>query len=97
MTTFTNLVSKVTRRGSFALNSMMDPTKGYETTWLVTAQDDVIATDIRDGSAAVVPASDIVELLNASKNVVAALEELKSLTGDITQERIAEVFEKCNL
>jgi hypothetical protein len=97
MATFTNLVNAVTRRGGFALSRHMDAVKGYETTWLVTKQDDVLSTDIRDGSSAVIPASDIVELLNASKNAADALEALKNLTGDITSQRIAELFEKYNL
>lgn len=90
MSTFAEKAKSITRRGD--LLTRQEPTGTETTTWLVTASDDVVATNIRDGKAAVISATDIAEVINESAEVARVLEELNSLSGIVTAARVREII-----
>lgn len=82
----------VTRRGGFKTDTHHDHDNQPQT-WLVTGQDDVVSTDIRDGSMAMIKMDDLLQVLNQSNAVADALEALSKLKGMVSADTIKEILE----
>ena len=96
MQNFGQLVATVTRRGMFQTQLVVDSKTQLESTWLVTGQDDIISTDVRSGSMAMIQPADIAELLNATQGVKEAIRELRTLENP-TKAQIEEILSDWDL
>jgi hypothetical protein len=94
MATLAQLAKTVLRRGRIEAVERYEANSDTTTTWLVTAQDDIISTDVREGMMAMIQPKDIAELLNGAGRAIELIEELKNVTGSITAEQLADLFEE---
>ena len=93
MATLVELATSVLRRGAFKLTEHKNPVTGLTDTWLVTAQDDVVSTDLRSGTMAMIKPEELVEYINRSRHAVALVEKLKHVEGSISAKELAELME----
>ena len=86
---FAKLAQIVTRRGNFYKHEVAN-IEGKKKTWISTALDDVVITDIRkDG---MINPDDLVSLVNQSKNVAVLLNELNQLSGLVSAKKLKEMI-----